>query len=332
MTWVGVLDKYCESDDVPVQPQILIQPPVGSAITATPLSMAFTPSVLGVGTKDLTFSFTDALTGCTSTITKQVKVNADPILNFVDLEDSYCQQSFIVTLKGNPTGGSFRVNGNPATQLDPKTFAVGDKPVVDYIYTDANSCDNVISKEVEITPADAFTPTTEDLDVCPNPQYFLQALTEAEENAFKTSGITPVYYWLHTPSSFRQISITDKAQAGKYEVTVRDQDGCPIAQKTFNLKVDCEPKLFVPTAFTPNGDRHNELFKIFGEDFAKLDFKVYNRWGEVIFTARKKEETWDGNIKGKPAPAGVYAWSVTFENTLKRGEIIRKQGQFMLIR
>jgi hypothetical protein len=52
----------------------------------------------------------------------------------------------------------------------------------------------------------------------------------------------------------------------------------------------------------------------------------------VVFTARSREETWDGMIKGQPAPAGIYAWSATFENTLKRGEIVRKQGQFMLIR
>jgi gliding motility-associated-like protein len=204
--------------------------------------------------------------------------------------------------------------------------------LVRYDYTDANGCANSITKEVEITPANAFTPVDEELDICPQPQYWIEALTMAEEEAFKASGVTPVYYWKHITTSLRAISIRDKSEEGEYEVTVRDQAGCPIAQKTFAVKVDCEPKLFIPTAFTPNTDGKNEILKIFGEDFIKLDFRVYNRWGEVVFTARSKEETWDGMIKGQPAPAGVYAWTATFENTLKRGEVVRKQGQIMLIR
>lgn len=332
LVWSGVLDKYCVSENINVAPQISITYNDGSTETASPATLAFNPATKGVSTFTLSHTVTDATTGCVSTITKEVAINALPTLAFVDLADSYCQQSFDIVLKATPINGTFTVDGVTSTILKPRDFAVGDKPVVRYDYTDANGCSNSITKQVEITPANAFVPVEEEVDICPQPQYWLEALTMTEEDAFKASGVTPVYYWKHTTASLRAIAIRDKSEAGEYEVTVRDQAGCPIAQKTFMVSVDCEPKLFIPTAFTPNADGKNEMLKIFGEDFIKLDFRVYNRWGEVVFTARSREEAWDGMIKGQPAPAGIYAWSATFENTLKRGEVVRKQGQFMLIR
>jgi len=332
LSFADVADKYCLSDAAQVQPKINIVFANGTTSSESPVTLAFVPATVGVSTHNISHTVTDPSTGCVSTITKQIPINANPTLNFVELSDSYCQQAFVVSLKGNPTGGTYSINGVPATQLDPKTFSVGDMLLVSYAYTDANTCSNSISKIVEITSANAFTPLSEDLKICPQPQYMLEAMSIADEADYKAQGITPVYYWTHAVGSFRRITISEKSQEGNYEVVVRDQDGCPIGQKKFKVKVDCEPKLFIPTAFTPNGDKNNELFKIFGEDFSKLDFKIYNRWGEVVFVAKKKEETWDGNLKGKPVPAGIYAWSATFENSLKKGEVIKKQGQFVLIR
>lgn len=330
LAWAGVLNSYCVSDNITVSPVVNIT--YASGATDIHNIASFNPATNGVGNITLTHTVTDPITNCVSTITKQVTINALPTLAFVDLADEYCQQSFPVTLKANPAGGTFSIDGAPATILTPRDHAVGDILLVRYDYTDAQTCSNFIEQEVEITPASAFTPIVLDLDICPQPTYWLEAMTLAEENAYKAQGITPVYYWTNATGSLRRIAITEPSQSGNYEVTVRDQAGCPIAQKSFTLKVDCEPKLFVPTAFTPNTDGKNEVLQIFGEDFIKLDFKVYNRWGELIFTARSKAETWDGNIKGRPAPAGIYAWSATFENTLKRGEVVRKQGQFSLIR
>jgi gliding motility-associated-like protein len=333
LVWQNVENKYCIDDNTTINPSVSIVYNSGATEVQTPATLSFNPSTKGVGNFTLSHTVTDASTGCVSTVTKEVAINALPTLAFVGLADDYCQQSFPVTLNATPTGGVFTVDGVPATQLNPRDFAVGDKPLVEYHYLDATTtCENSIEKEVEITPANAFTPIAEDLDICPQPQYTLEALTLAEETEYKALGINPVYYWKHTTESFRTVIIREQAQAGDYDVVVRDQAGCPIAQKSFKVKVDCEPKLFVPTAFTPNADGKNEFLQIFGEDFIKLDFKVFNRWGEVVFVARKKGENWDGKVNGKLAPAGVYAWTATFENTLKRGEVMRKQGQFVLIR
>jgi gliding motility-associated-like protein len=235
-------------------------------------------------------------------------------------------------LKASPTGGTFTINGLAMTELKPRDFAVGDKPTVKYDFTDANGCSSSVSKQVEITAAGSFTPIARSFDICPQPVFYVEALTLEEEAIYKQQGITPKYYWNHTQDDFRFIIIRDKSQEGDYEVSVRDQSGCPIAQKSFKVKVNCEPRLFVPTAFTPNNDNQNDYLEIFGEDFIKLDFKVFNRWGEVVFTARSKKEMWDGMLGGKPAPTGVYTWKASYENSIKKGEVFQKQGMFVLIR
>jgi gliding motility-associated-like protein len=122
------------------------------------------------------------------------------------------------------------------------------------------------------------------------------------------------------------------ADSGRFEVLVRTLEGCVLSKKIFDLQLDCEAKFFVPTAFTPNGDNKNPTLKIFGEFLTKLDFRIYNRWGEVVFATTRKDDEWNGTVNGSSAPAGVYIWQVTYQNSLKRGATFKKSGQITLIR
>jgi gliding motility-associated-like protein len=77
-------------------------------------------------------------------------------------------------------------------------------------------------------------------------------------------------------------------------------------------------RVFVPTAFSPNGDGLNESFKpvsIFlyndkGNTIFDYTFEVYNRWGEKVFSAEDVNDSWDGTYKGKPVQGGIYLWRV----------------------
>ena len=72
-----------------------------------------------------------------------------------------------------------------------------------------------------------------------------------------------------------------------------------------------------PTAFSPNGDGRNEWFgAIGGKDVDKIEIRVFNRWGEMVWHGFNKGEHWDGSIHGKPAPIGTYFFtaSVHFDN------------------
>ncbi|MGB3618285.1 MAG: gliding motility-associated C-terminal domain-containing protein, partial [Catalinimonas sp.] len=71
------------------------------------------------------------------------------------------------------------------------------------------------------------------------------------------------------------------------------------------------PRLFFPDAFSPNGDGNNDRFRAFGKYIATYDLRVYNRWGEVIYQDTDfRGAGWDGTSRGRPVPAGTYAYTV----------------------
>ncbi|TAE46194.1 MAG: gliding motility-associated C-terminal domain-containing protein, partial [Cytophagales bacterium] len=117
-----------------------------------------------------------------------------------------------------------------------------------------------------------------------------------------------------------------------YTVLIKEQSGCPVKKITFNVTVDCEPKLHLPTAFSPNGDNLNDTWDIYGGDLYKLEIKVYSRWGEVVFIAYGQDEKWDGKRYGLNLPDGTYAWKAQYQNALKPGVWIYKQGSVTIVR
>lgn len=70
-------------------------------------------------------------------------------------------------------------------------------------------------------------------------------------------------------------------------------------------------ELLIPNAFTPNGDSRNDVFKITNLSNEKLiEFKVFNRWGTILFKTTDPKEGWDGNSKGQPQAMGVYGYVI----------------------
>ena len=70
-------------------------------------------------------------------------------------------------------------------------------------------------------------------------------------------------------------------------------------------------RLLIPNAFTPNGDGKNDLFKIDNfTDQELLEFKIFNRWGTILFTTEDPSIGWDGTYKGKKQPFGVYGYVI----------------------
>ena len=79
--------------------------------------------------------------------------------------------------------------------------------------------------------------------------------------------------------------------------------------------VDKDRNVFVPSGFTPNGDNANDIFMVHGDDGIQeiLSFKVFDRWGEVVFEASNAEPNdpeygWDGTFRGQEMNPGVFVW------------------------
>ncbi len=104
---------------------------------------------------------------------------------------------------------------------------------------------------------------------------------------------------------------------GSYEVmlSVIDQNGC---RSSISHNVEIQPgfTIYVPNAFTPNGDVNNGTFKAYGIDLNSKQFEmfVYDRFGNIIFHSNDSELGWDGTANGDEAEEGAYIWEVRLKN------------------
>lgn len=89
--------------------------------------------------------------------------------------------------------------------------------------------------------------------------------------------------------------------------------------------------VFVPSGFSPNNDGLNDkLFPVYGDLVVIESFKIFNRWGQVVFSS--KTEGWDGTFKGKPEATATYVYSVSYRIEGRPDQTFTKSGSTTLIR
>ncbi len=98
-----------------------------------------------------------------------------------------------------------------------------------------------------------------------------------------------------------------------YTVVCIDSNGCR-GEDTVRIIVKDDCEFFIPDAFTPNGDQENDVAYLEGFCIDEIEWKVFNRWGELVFETTDRKIGWDGSFQGKPAEVGSYAtWAkITF--------------------
>ncbi|MBP6826766.1 MAG: choice-of-anchor L domain-containing protein [Saprospiraceae bacterium] len=120
-----------------------------------------------------------------------------------------------------------------------------------------------------------------------------------------------------------------------FHLQVVDSLGCR-AEDQILVKVEKPRRVFVPTAFTPNGDLNNDRLLVHGQQSAHiLDFRVYDRWGELVFEGldfalNDPDAGWDGDFRGKPMDPGVYVWVLQVQYMDGYKEVLK--GNTTLIR
>ena len=122
-----------------------------------------------------------------------------------------------------------------------------------------------------------------------------------------------------------------------YQLQTTDLFGC-IDTAFMRIKVDDKVEAFIPNAFSPNGDEHNDLLHIFANPLqvATIElFQVYDRWGGMLFEGRNwpvnsTRHGWDGTARGLPLDTGVYVYMVRFR--LVNGALKVVKGDVMLMR
>ncbi len=117
------------------------------------------------------------------------------------------------------------------------------------------------------------------------------------------------------------ITFAKPQETTNYTVTATDPNGC-FAIDSVDVYVNFQPGIGVPGAFSPNGDGLNDLLVVEGPGLELMTFKVYNRYGQLVFETSRQKNGWDGNFRGKPQKPGVFLWTLDYQfNTGKAGKL-----------
>jgi len=117
----------------------------------------------------------------------------------------------------------------------------------------------------------------------------------------------------------------------RYKLLVSDQGGCTDSTYVTVRVFKTVPSIFVPTAFTPNNDGLNDVVKPIPVGMKEIKyFRIYNRWGNLVFSTSSNQEGWDGRIRGVVQGTGVYVWMVNAEDYTGRPYFLK--GTVTLIR
>jgi gliding motility-associated-like protein len=189
----------------------------------------------------------------------------------------------------------------------------------------AGSCSNLsvassVTIKVKPLPAISIVPT--DTTVSPGSQLVLQAFVSGSINSFQW---TPSANLVNSSTLIPQtIPVYNDIE---YDLTVISADGCVTSAKC-NIKVYL--KLFMPTAFTPNNDGINDIFRIpKSANLSLKEFSIYDRWGNKVFATSDIGKGWNGIYKGVTKESGVYVYYIS--GTDDKGSVSLK-GTFVLIR
>jgi len=198
--------------------------------------------------------------------------------------------------------------------------------------TDINGCSNSMSFMINAWPqpiADfTFAPTKP-----------IENLNEVEFNNTSTSINITEWNWFFAPELNQKTGFISNKEntnylfkdAGKYPVAlvIKNEFGCADSVvKVIEVLEDFN--VFVPTAFTPNGDKHNELFMPVTRGIREYQFYVFDRWNELMYNSTDPNTGWDGTHRGVACKQDVYVWKLIV--TSKNGEQRIYTGEVSLIK
>ena len=274
-----------------------------------------TTSAISVSpTTDSTYVVTVTNTaGCEDTASTFVQVLSNPIANITG-QAVICDQES-TTLTGNG-GGSYLWNTSDTTQ----SITITPNDTTIYTLTvNVNGCTGDTTFTVSVTPLPnifAFNDTTVIL---------------GQSATIHAQGVTP-YTWTPTEN----LSCTNCAdpiatpkETTTYCVSNTENNCINTSCVTVFVDVICGA-LFVPNAFSPNGDGENDCLKVYSNCIETVLFRVYSRWGQLIYESDEVGGCWDGTKNGSELNTGTYVYTVS--GTLINGDQVEIKGNTTLFK
>ncbi len=258
--------------------------------------------------------------GCKTSGSIDAVVNPRPVLQTLFSDTTICLNE---NLQLNVSGAD-EYSWTPAASLNNAAIASPDAtPTANTIYTVTGTnqfnCSQTAVINVKVIPPPTVNAGAD--------KYIIQNTTEVLRATITGENLS--YTW--TPNyainntAILQPSVTPLVDT-VYTITVTSNDGCGMA--TDNVKVFVYKDIYIPNAFTPNGDRHNPLWYIPAlHAYPNFSLSVYNRYGQLVFASSRINIGWDGKYKGIEQPNGTYVYVLS----LNDGSPLRK-GTFQILR
>jgi gliding motility-associated-like protein len=275
----------------------------GQAIAANPQATTF-----------YTVTVTDS-TGCSGSKSILVEVSPTPSLAIVAADSAGCAP-FCAKLSAISNASSFVWSlTNGQTYTDQEIQPCFDLPGIYGIQlsaSDSNGCSTSMtwSQTIEVFP----TPIA---GFAANP---LDATLDNPLITFQNQSIGGSSYSYHFGDPAQSYVMSPDAafayqDTGYFEVTlqVTSADGC-YDEAIQTIHIGGFTAFYIPRAFTPNSDGLNDVFmpKATGLSPEGFEMRIYNRWGELVFSSNDWEKGWDGTINGKPVPLDQYVCKVRY--------------------
>jgi len=207
------------------------------------------------------------------------------------------------------------------------------KQTTDYVLTVNNAgCPNALTDTFHIIVAPPIVVFAgNDTSIVANQPLQLNAtVNDPNANQFNWTPATGLNF-TGIPNPVATFTADQTGGSVTYVVRATNPFGCfgqdSITVKLFKTGTD----IFVPSAFTPGGDGHNDVLRPICVGIKELNyFRVYNRWGELVFSTREIGKGWDGTIKGQPQSTANFVYMT--QGVDYTGRVIFKKGNVMLIR
>lgn len=301
----------------------------GSTVGAgSPLNTSLNP-----GSQNISMLITDQQ-GCTDTVPKTLTIPDYSLLLL--LSDSLLCEPGKVTLYA--MGGLSRtwspsyLFNNPLNEVQTITLDAPETVSVAVTFPDifGGTCTLIDSASFQIAWSQA-----NDLAVSAEPD----TITVNQSSELTLSGtIGDSFFWsppdISTGTSPSPIMVSPDTTT-TYVFTTDNSGNCArtATVKIVVLRGPCEGgELFVPNTFTPNRDGRNDIFRPRGYGIYNINFKVFNRWGELVFESKDINLGWDGSYRNKAADPGVFSWYMEYSCSPNEAASFIEKGNVTLIR
>lgn len=308
-------------------------------------SVTLGPDAQGAGQEAFSVTVTNNITGCANTETNNVSVLTKPLVDLTT-PDPVCPGEFVAT----PVIATYKARGTRRDNIQFQWFDPDGQEICPTPGNDdgANQCGEFTGDE----PGNySYRFVATDIRTgCAAPQNINLVVKErpevraiAERNAIRLGETTVLtasgaaeYEWTPVGSladPFLPVTTAAPEATTTYTVTGTEAGvgGC---SDTAQVTVEILPfVLNVPTVFSPNGDGINDENRpeLLINSVSSYSYKVFNRWGALVFETTSQNEGWDGaDASNEPAPEGVYFYHIVIQR--RNGEDIEKTGSITLLR